>query len=344
VANDYRTRRRKSLERALEKLAQQYDAVLMQSVTVIDAGARVQAEQQVAEIDRRMETLQEELDQLALAPPNPARRDDPGPDPSQVHDLLRERLHRIDFRQVERVIRRLLDGDADTGRAGLLLFQQGSDMIRRLCAERIVNILKTESGALFRHFPIELRYGDRNDAGALLRHLAAYLDLDVGGRSRPEQLGLVSEGLCGSLQAGSIALLDIGGCDWLIHDEPAALRWIVTDFWRRLLLDLQTAARQLPGSVTVVALLFFDELPAGVLTPVHFCTVDDLRRERLVKMGLHPWTLVEVEDWLNRWGMPGHPLDETRHIAERIMWISGGMPSVIANELLQRCAALQPAL
>jgi hypothetical protein len=92
---------------------------LQQSALIIDAAARVQSEQQVAEIDRRMETLQEELDRLALAPPNPARRDDPGPDPSQVHDLLRERLHRIDFRRVEHVIRRLLDGDADTGRAAV---------------------------------------------------------------------------------------------------------------------------------------------------------------------------------------------------------------------------------
>jgi hypothetical protein len=349
VATDYRARKREGLERALEVLAKQWEAAISQSATAIDAVARVQAEQQADDIEERMDALHERLDRLALAPPDPARPEDRGPDPGQVLGLLRERLHRIDFREVERVIRRLLDDDLsggpDAGRAGLLLFEGCSRMSGPLCLERIGKILKDQSGALYRHFPVELQPGDRNDTGALLRKLAAHLRADIDGRAPHNQLGMVCECLCGSLQAGSIALLDIRGCDWLVHDDPAALRWIATDFWRQLLSALRAAAQQMPGSVTVVAALSFDDkAPVGMLEPNLCCSVEDPCRERLLAIELLPWTRLEVMDWLSRWGMPDHPWEEKTLITNQIMQVSRGEPLVIENELLKHCGALQPAL
>jgi hypothetical protein len=344
VSGDYRTRKRQAKEKQLGLLAEQYEAALMESAMAAGP-TRVQAEQRAAQIDERMKELDDEIRKLALAPVDTNRDDDNGPEPSQVHDLLRQCLHRIDFRQVEGVIRRLLDADSDSGRAGLLLFQRCSRMSGRRCAERIVSILKAEGGELFRHFPVGLRPGDRNDAAALLRHLAAHLNLSIEARPRSEQLARVSGGLCGSLQAGSIALIDVSGCDWLTYDEPEVLRWLVTDFWSTVLAELQATARQLPGSVTLIGLLFFDdELPAGALEPAHCCGIDNVCPARVLEIELRQWSRTEVLDWLMRFGMPGHPQDDARRIADIVMRVSAGMPSLIENELLNRCAQLQPAL
>jgi len=269
MAKDYRSLKRTALQDSLERLAEQYAAALEQSASAIDAAAAVQARQQAEAIDKRMQDTQRELDHMELSLSEPNQKDDTGRDPGRVHDLLRERLHRIDFRQVERAIRRVLDADTERGRAGLLLFEHCSRMNGRRCAERIASILKAEGGELFQPYPIGLRHGDRNGAGALLRHIAPYFNLDIEARTRPEQLARVSESLTGSLQAGSIALIEVGGCDWLTYDEPEALHWLVTDFWRCLLADLETAARKLlPGTVTLIVLLFFDgEVPAGARDP-----------------------------------------------------------------------------
>lgn len=342
MTQDYRTKKREALEEVNNDLARQYKAALTQSVTTIDAGAATQAEQSAKAIDQRMKEIQDQLDELDVAVVNPLRQHDPGPDPARLHDQLKEHLHRIDYRQVERVLRGLLDGDEDRGRAGLLAFQQCGRMQGRLAVERIVTLLKDESGGLFRHFEVVLQPGDRNDSGALLRHLAAHLKVDLDERSLEQQLGLVSERLCGSMQAGSIALIDIGSCDWLAHDDPAALRWVVSDFWPRLLADLESVARRLPA-VTLIALLSFDDqLPKGALAPMHCCTIDQPARQRLLEVELCAWTLHEVEEWLIRWGMRGRQIEDIRLMAKSVMNFSNGLPSLIANELLRRCATPQP--
>jgi hypothetical protein len=291
-----------------------------------------------------MQALSTEIEHLERAPQDRTRRDDHGPVPSAVHDQLKQHLHRIDFRHVERVVRRLLESDQTRGRAGLLLFQRSGRMNGRRCAERIGNILKSEGGELYRHFPVGLRPGDRNGIGSLLHHLAGHLNLSIDDRPIPEQLTRVSERLCGALQAGSIALVEVRGCDWLTCDDRAALGWLVTHFWPRLLADLETAARRLPGSVTVLVLLFFDdEVPAGALSPAQCCTIAEPSRERLLEIELIPWQRAEILDWLMRWGMPRHPTEDVERIADIVLRVSDGMPSLMENQLLNLCAQPDPA-
>lgn len=340
MASDYRARKRQALEGALALLAAQFDAAIRDSA-LKDGAARVQADQKAAEIDQRMEALHQQIDALILAPNQPHCPADTGPEPGKVHDYRRASLHRIDFAHVERLVRRILDSDPHDGRAGLLLFQQCRLHSGRRCAERIVSILKTEAGELFRPFPIRLRgKGDRNDASALLHSLAGHLNLTLGAQCRTDQLRQTSAALCGSLQAGSIAFIEIHGCNWLLMDEPTALQWIVTDFWRCLLADLQVVAARLPSSVTLLVALFFDdELPADALAAEHCCCPDDLRRERLLKIDLRKWTKLDVSEWLARFGMCGHPPEAIERICDMVMKTSQeGIPSLIENALLEECA------
>jgi hypothetical protein len=348
MGTDVRGSQRESLNKALARLAQQYDAALMQSVSVIDAAARVQAEQQAQEIDQRMQEIEAKLQQLEPAPPGSARALDPGRDrdPAPVHDLLRDRLHKIDFRQVERAIRDLMDGYPPAGRAALLLFQRCGEMNGRLCAERIRRILKAETAeqGSFRYLPVQFRPADISNPGALVRHLAGYLGLTGPGVPLDPPLKQVTATLCDSLQAGSIALIEISGCDFLTHQRPTALHWIITDFWHGLLDDLGRVAGGLPGTVTVIALVCFDSrVPEGALVPEYCCTIDDqedVRRERLVEITLRAWERVEVEDWLTRFGgLRQSSAEEVRLLTETIMAASGGIPSLIANQLLEQCAA-----
>jgi hypothetical protein len=103
VSADYRAKQRQALEDALDLLAKQYAAALRDSA-LKDGAAQVQADQQAAEIDQRMQRLQQRVDALALAPIQPNCPSDRGPEPDRAHDLLQARLHRIDFAQVEGLV------------------------------------------------------------------------------------------------------------------------------------------------------------------------------------------------------------------------------------------------
>ncbi len=335
--------KRKALTDASAQLAKQYEAAVMQSATTADAAVRVQAEQSAASISERMTKIQHQLEQLELVLPAFGDALDPGRDRSRIQRQLSEHLHKIDFEQVERWLRDLMRDHAKRGRAGLVMFDNAGTMNGRLCAERVRKILgaKTSAGK-FRHMPIRFRPADRNDSGALLRHLAIHLGLDLADRLQGEQMAFISETLCGSLQAGGILLLEIGHCDYLTRDHPAAFQWIVTEFWQRLLRDLETASCGFPASVTVIVLLFFDaKVPDEAVALEHRCDTGCFKRERLLEFALVPWTRQQIIDWLCSYGLPdNYPEDDTRVLADTIHDATGGTPSLIENELLERCAAL----
>jgi len=345
MADDFRSVQREALENKSKELAKQYKAALEQSTYASDATVRVQAEQQAETIDRRILEIHAKLEQIELALPASVCPEDPGRNPVTVETVLAGRLHKIDFRHVARAIRHLLDSECDAGRAGLLLFQRCELMSGRLCAQRIKKILVSEAGGIVHPIELGLQPADCNDPGGLLRRLAGCLNLDSFGLSTPDLLGRVTARICGSMQTGSIVLLQIEFCDHLTHRNPAALHWIVTDLWRALLDDLGRAARAVPGSVTLIATLFFEgEVPEGALIPEHCCCIDDFRRERLLEIELCHWKLSEIEDWLSRCGeFHTCPAAEIRQLAEIVMDASRGIPALIANQLLKQCAAFVPA-
>lgn len=335
---DMRSRQSKAWEAALQKLAKQFDAAVEQSVLAIDAAARTAAEQQADEIQARMDAIGCKIADLKLKPADRANPADPGPDPTEIDRSIEAQMHQIDFAQVVEVIQRLLNAERPDRRARLMLFRRCVKMNGRLCAQRVIHILKERAGALFDHIRIRLRPADRNDGAAVLRHLGGYLDLRLDGRPLAEQLDLVSRGLCGRLQAGSIGLIEVQECNWLIDDDPSALGWLVHDLWGRLVRDIRGVGSGLPGGVTLIGLLFFDDdLPAGSPCPSLCCPIDAPVSDRLLDIELSHWTEEDIFLWLRRFGMPGRPIAEIGAIARGIFNASEGVPTTIETELIHRC-------
>jgi hypothetical protein len=326
------------LQEQLEQLGRQYRAEIQSSATASGA-LQVRAEQEAERIAAQMDAVSKKIDELKLAPADPAHHEDRGPEKADVHDLFRQNLNRIDFRDVARMIRRLLDTDGADGRAGLFLLQSCGLMNGRRCRERIINLLKSEANELLEHLPISARDVERNDRVMLLRKLAQYRDMDLASKAGPEEIATVSRALCSSLQAGSIMLIDVSQCDLVLGDEPEALAWFVQSLWQPLVGELDEAAGRLPGSVTLIGALFFDaKLPAHTLPPEHCCTIDNPVRERLLNIELKRWSRQEISDWLARWGMPGHPPEDVARIADLVMKASdNGLPVAVEHALLDYC-------
>jgi hypothetical protein len=346
MAKDARARRRETLNNALIQLAQQYEAAIQQSVNAIDAVARVQAQRQADLLEQQMAELEDKLARMELAHPLPCSPDDPGRSWSEVDKQLRGDLNKIDFRQVERLIRKLLDDDSDAVRASLLLLQNCSEMGGELCAARIKEHLQRTTNVSVRDHHIGFRPEGVNTRATLLRPLAEWAHINPHSVPTVELLlGQVSQALSQSMQSDEIVILHIKACDNLTKGQPDALHWIVTEFWCRLLEDLGRVAPGLAGPVTLIALLFFDQaVPDGALVPEHCCCIDDFRRDRLLDIGLRPWTPEDVRKWLTAWGgFSQYPRAQVMQLVDEIMDRSQGIPFQVANELLERCAAPQPA-
>lgn len=335
---DIRSRQCKTWEAALEKLAKQFDAAVEQSVLAIDAAARMAAEQQADEIQARMDAIGCKIAELKLKPADPANPVDPGPKPTEVDRAVEAQMHQIDFDEVVDLLHRLINEDRDNCRAGLMLFRHCEKMNGRLCAQRVIHVLKEKAGALFDPIRIRLRHADRNDRAALLVHLGREFGLRLDGRPIGEQLELVCRGLKGRLQAGSIGVIEVQECDWLIDSDPAALGWLVEDLWGRLVREIRGVGSGLPGTVTLIGLLFFDDdLPADSLCPTQCCPLDAPVPDRLLAIELRHWTENDIFLWLMRFGMPGRPVDEIGAIARRIFKASDGLPTTVETALIRHC-------
>jgi hypothetical protein len=303
-----------------------------------DAVIGEQARQQAEKFEQEMEKIEAKLETLSVSPRNAADMHDSGPDRNEVHDLLKNNLHRIDFGDVGNAVQQVLNRDHAGGRAGLLVLENSALMRGDLGAQRVHDQLKSECGELLRRFSFRFTPTGRNDSGALLHYLAAELDLDLDGCSDAQKTSVVSRGLCGSLQTNSMVLFDIGACNLLVDDDPAALQWLIDGFWRPLLADLDRVARELPGTVTVIVLLLFDKkLPQGLLPKDYRCSWKRPSRDKLALVRLKKWTPREVADWLAGWGMRGQSNDGIQATVDNIMNLSGGMPDRIANQLMEHC-------
>lgn len=332
--------RRAALQTALEQLALQYGAALDQSISSPDDAIGVQAAQRLVGIERRMDALQQQLDRLPrLGAAEPGAGT---PDPDGLHDYLRDKVHLVDFKSVQEALETLLAPTQGRVRGGLLLLRRCSEMNGRLCTSRVERTLRERTGrGRFRHYPIEFRASDRNDTAALLRHLGRHLNLDLADRSVDEQLARLSSTLCGSLQGGSIVLIQAGGCNRLVEDHPEALHWLVSCLWPRLLADLEAAAVRLAGPLTLIWLLLADDLADGHLDTRYRCAAGAFRRDLVLDLELGPWCQEDVEDWLACYGVPErYPPEATRRLAREIVAGARGNPLAIENALLNLCAVL----
>jgi hypothetical protein len=318
--------KRKLLEERLEQLVSSYGDLLVKSAIDGDENAARRA----GELEQRIQDLEAMIRALDQ--------------PKQRSHRLESQLHKMDFLNLVRLVRRFIEAETSRFQAGLLLLQRCVPMSGRLAVRRVREVLSQSTGSgRFRAVQVSFRVGDRHDPASLLRCLARELAVDIDGFDPTEQIDRIADTICGSLQGGSILLLEIGQCDYLASYHPGGLQWLVVEFWQRFLSRLQESASRLPGRVIVLGLVLIDaELPDGCLPTEHCCTHDVFAQERLMEVELEPWTISDIENWLTSFAAESRacPQEHISAMAEAIHRASaGGLPSLIANQILEACEA-----
>lgn len=332
---DIRTRQRQILEKRLEALWQDYEAAITQTTTALGAVEQNRANRKAEDIYKQIEERDKQLKSLEIAPEGTAEASKP--DIARMQLELRAKLPEIDFGALEQIIRKILRERQDEGCAALLLFQKSQSMGGEWCAARLREMLRRETqDGRFRHLPVEFQPAERVDASGLLRRLGQYLDIDAADQDRQSLSRRVIDKLCGSLQSGSIVLIECRRCDYFSR-EPDEFHWVLEDFWKRTVSQLAAVAREY-YEVKIIMSLFVDgTLPEGCLAVGQCCTPDHFQKDRLLEIMLEPWTREDIREWIARYSGLSLPRPEVDFMADKVYEAANGLPNLIAEQLLSEC-------
>jgi hypothetical protein len=333
---DIRAWKRQVLEASLGKLLKDYEAAINQRDMALGAPDRNRLEREAQEIWKQIERQNSELEALELASSQDPT-DISKSDAARIQLELHSKLPEIDFEALEKIIRKILRERQDEGCAALLLFQKSRSMGGEWCAERLREMLRRETqNGLFRHIPVKFQPAERVDATGLLRRLGQHLNIESAGQDRQGLSQRVIQKLCGSLQSGSIVLIECQRCDYLSR-EPGVFHWVLEDFWRQMLNQLAAVAREYYEVKIIVSLFVDGTLPEGCLAVGQCCTPDHFQKDRLLEIALEPWTREDIKEWIARYSGLSLPRIDVDFMANKVYEAACGFPNLIAEQLLNEC-------
>lgn len=333
---DIRTRQRQILEKQLEALWQDYEAAINQTTMALGAVEQNRANRLAKDIYEQIEELDQRLKSLETAPTEDAA-DTSKPDIARIQLELRSKLPEIDFGALERIVRKILRERQDEGCAALLLFQKSQSMGGEWCAARLREMLRRETqDGRFRHLPVEFQPAERVDASGLLRRLGQYLDIDAADQDRQSLSRRVIDKLCGSLQSGSIVLIECWRCDYFSR-EPDEFRWVLTDFWRQAISRLALVAKEYYGVKIIFSLFVDGTLPGNCLAVDPCRTFKDFQKDRPFEIALKPWTEKDIREWIARYSGRSLFRPDVDFMAKKVYEAAKGKPNLIAQQLLSEC-------
>ncbi len=318
--------RRESLEKRLEALTEEYSAL---SAAIANETNPVTKTKQ----KRCLEAVGSEMDEIECKLE--------GLDSRRRLLELQSKLPEIDFELLAETVQKILKDYGEGGCASLLLFQKSARMGGEWCAARIQELLRRETHpGLFHHIPVEFQPTERVEAMALLRRLGQHLGIDdPAGRELRSFSEHVVQTLCGSLQNGSIVLIECRKCDYFLN-ETDIFRWIVEDFWADMVRTLAAVANDY-AEVKIIVLLFVDGmLPANCLRIDQRCTIDCYQKQKLLEIPLETWTRQDIRRWIARYS--GLPLARAplERMADKVYGATDGLPTLVVHELLKECCPI----
>ncbi|MCX7108958.1 MAG: hypothetical protein NTX45_02280 [Proteobacteria bacterium] len=335
---DLKTRKRQILENKLERLWEDYQAAIDQSTAVLGAVESKKLQKQADAIYKQIEQLDAELRLLDTKPTEiAADAETAQSDIGRWHRELKSKLPEIDFKLLEETLLRIIKDHSDEGCASLLLFQKSSQMGGEWCAARIRELLqrKTRQGQ-FRHYPLAFQATERVEGMALLRRLGPHLKLDPASHDLRGFARQVVQTLCGSLQTGSVVLIECGRCDDFLRD-PDVFRWLVEDFWGDMVHALAAVANDYEA-IKLIFLLYVDgPLPDNAIAEKHCCTLDDYQKHKLLEITLKPWDWDDIHDWIASYSCLGLTKPQLKRMTDKIYNATDGLPGLVAHELLKEC-------
>jgi hypothetical protein len=205
------------------------------------------------------------------------------------------------------------------------------------CAMRIRELLRREtSEGRFRYMPVEFQAGERADRIALLRRLGQELGVEPAERDPQGFSRRVIEKLCGSLQSGSVVMLELRRCDYLSL-EPGTIPWVLKDFWSHVIRELARVSKDF-YEVKLITVLFFDGLPPeDCFAADQCCTLARFKKNKLLKIALQTWTQDDIRDWIARYSGLPLPRPQIDRMAGKIYASTDGLPTLVVHELLKEC-------
>lgn len=333
---DIRTRQRQILEGQLEALWQDYETAIKQTTMALGAVERNRAEREAEDIYKKIEQLDQRLQSLELAPRENTAEAHKS-DLARMQLELRSRLPEIDFETLEQIVRKILRERQDEGCAALFLFQRSKTMGGEWCAARLREMLRRETqDGRFRHLPVEFQPAERVDASGLLRRLGQYFDIDATDQDRQSLSRRVIDKLCGSLQSGSVVLIECQRCDYFSR-EPDEFRWVLADFWRQAIRRLALVAKEY-YEVKIIFSVFVDgTLSENCLAIDPCCTFEQFQKDRPFEIVLEPWTPEDIREWIARYAGLSLSRPAVDFMADKVYAAANGLPNLIAEQLLSEC-------
>jgi hypothetical protein len=328
------TRKRQILEKRLEELFQELEAVMQQMGQTLSEVEKNRLERQKESIDQQIDKTADELSALEHKFQGTAIEDT---DFNKTYLDLESKLLEIDFRELEETIRLILRDHRDDGCAAMLLFQRSARMGGEWCAARIRELLRRETiDGRFRHIPLEFQPSEHADGKVLLRRLGQNLGIEPGSRDLQDFSQLVVQKLCGSLQGGSVIMIDCRRCDYLSR-EPGIFNWLLKEFWRDIVRGLSAVGKKY-YEVKVILLLFIDDtLPEGCITADQCCTFGNFKKDKLLEICLTEWTRGDIKKWIARYSGLSLGRAQVDTMADKVYRSTDGLPSLVAHELLKEC-------
>jgi hypothetical protein len=324
-------RKRQILEKRLETLFQDYEAVHQQMGQTISNVDENRLARQAEGINRRIDATEAELNALERE----YRRELQGAsqqDRNRSHLDLQEKLPMIDFKALELALETILKGSRDGYAAILFLLQKSTMMGGKWGGARLREILR-KNASDFKHWPVEFQPGSRSDETEILHGLAAYLNIEVSS-SLQDYSQAVIQRICGSIQGGSVVFIEFRKWDYL-SPQPRVVGWFLR-FWQDMVQALARVAQTFPR-VKVVVVIFVDgRLPAECLAIEQCCTVETFEKGKVLEILLDKWTREEIQEWLEAYsGLTRVQIDL---MADKIYRATeGGFPKAVADELLNEC-------
>ena len=335
--SDSKIDRRGTIIKALEKLEEDYSTTYEQITETLENAEVNKLLRKAERLSKLIDKMESDLKLLDIRPRVTEDKTIKPADIVWLHRELQTKLPEIDFKELEETLLKIVDVQSKEGCAALLLFQKSSKMGGEWCAARIKNLLKGKRQVPFSHIPLVFQATDKAGAMMLLHRLGEYCGMNYGSLDLLNFARQVTQTLCGSLQAGSVMLIECHRSEYLL-DDPGISRWLVEEFWGELLRELAKAANKFP-KIKLILLLFVDgTLPPNAIADELQCTLENYQKHKLLEIPLTPWNRDDIYDWIVDYsGLLGLENADLVRRTDKIYNATDGLPGLVVHELLKEC-------
>jgi hypothetical protein len=258
------------------ELSQEYKALFRKLSYELDVTNQIRIQRQIGELESQMDRLEQEIKGLE-------------------YKFLEDRLHKIDFREIDEMVRNSIGEIGDSPRYALLLLQNSRDMGGDWCNRMVKEYLESTTGH-FRYSPTEPLPGGRLGQWGVLDRLADAFMVERADGDLAEYAQKIIRAICAWPRMGSVIFIELRAWEYYIPRDRVLVGF-VNDFWVPLV-------RELPAGATIVIALVA-EYGVGRLPQILFCTREQFNGEKILELPLRNWERHEIQAWLRQYaGLP----------------------------------------